>query len=133
MEQAKFEYSLLGKKFNKDVSEEDKKEGLLKKPKNIENKYEKLLKTKNKTENIKKFSDFVKEPLSLEAKALIEEIRTIQKDVEYGKLIIWGGNNFTYNFNNYKSFKELFRHLYDKTMTINHAEMKQNEFNSIVI
>ena len=79
MEQTKFEYSLLGKKFNKDVSEEDKKEGLLKKPKNIENKYEKLLKTKNKTENIKKFSDFVKEPLSLEAKALIEEIRTIQK------------------------------------------------------
>ena len=129
MEQAKFEYSLLGKKFNKDVSEEDKKEGLLKKPKNIENKYEKLLKTKNKTENIK---NFVKEPLNLEAKALIEEIRTIQKDVEYGKLIIRGGNNVTYNFNNYKSFKELFRHLYDKTMTINHAEMKQNEFNSIV-
>ena len=53
MEQEKFEYSPLGKKFNKDLSEEDKKEGLLKKLKNIENKNEKLLKTKNKTENIK--------------------------------------------------------------------------------
>ena len=52
MEQEKFEYSPLGKKFNKDLSEEDKKEGLLKKLKNIENKNEKLL-TKNKTENIK--------------------------------------------------------------------------------
>ena len=121
----------MGKISNKSLSEEDKKEGLLKKLKNIEDKNEQLLKIKNKTE-IKEVTDFVKEPLSLEAKALIEEIRTIQKDVDYRKLIFRGGNNVTYNFNNYKTFKELFRHLYDKKMTINHAEMKQNEFNSIV-
>ena len=131
VEQAKFEYSPLGRIFNKGLSEDDKKEGLLKKLKNIEDKNEQLLKIKNKTE-IKEVTDFVKEPLSLEAKALIEEIRTIQKDVDYRKLIFRGGNNVTYNFNNYKTFKELFRHLYDKKMTINHAEMKQNEFNSIV-
>ena len=34
---------------------------------------------KNKNENIKEVTDFVKEPLSLEAKELIEEIKIIQK------------------------------------------------------
>ena len=36
VEQAKFEYSPLGKIFNKGLKEEDKKEGLLKRLKNIE-------------------------------------------------------------------------------------------------
>ena len=103
-EKVKFEYSPLGKIFNKGLSEEDKKEGLLKKFKNIED--EQLLKIKNKAENIKEVTDFVKEPFSLEAKALIEEITTIQKDVDYRKLIIRGGNNVTYDFRNYKHLKK---------------------------
>ena len=44
VEQAKFEYSPLGKIFNKGLSEEDKKEGLFKRIKNIENKNEEQLK-----------------------------------------------------------------------------------------
>ena len=124
VEKAKFEYSALGKIFNKGLSEDDKKEGLLKKLKNIENKNEQLLKLKNKTENIKEVTDFVKDPLSPEAKALIEEIRAIQKDVDYKKLILRGGNNVTYDFSNYKTFNELYRDLYYKNMTINDAEMK---------
>ena len=50
VEQARFEYSLLGRMFNKGLSEEDKKEGLFKRLKNIEDKNEKLLEVKNKTE-----------------------------------------------------------------------------------
>ena len=38
VEQAKFEYSPLGKFFNKGLKEEEKKEGLLKRLKNIEDK-----------------------------------------------------------------------------------------------
>ena len=38
IEQAKFEYSSLGKIFNKGLSEGDKKEGILKRLKNIEDK-----------------------------------------------------------------------------------------------
>ena len=38
VEQAKFEYSLLGKTFDKELKEEDKKEGLLKRLKNIDDK-----------------------------------------------------------------------------------------------
>ena len=131
VEKAKFEYSPLGKIFNKGLSKEDKKEGLFKKLKNIEDKNEQLLKIKNKAENIKEVTGFVEESFSLEAKALIEEIRTIQKNVDYRKLIIRGGNNVTYDFSNYKTCNELYRDLYYKKMTINDTEIRQNEFNSI--
>ena len=46
IEQARFEYSPLGKIFNKGLSEDDKKEGLFKRLKNIENK----IKDENKKE-----------------------------------------------------------------------------------
>ena len=58
----------MGKVFTKRLeTEEDKKEGLLKRLKNIEDKNEELLKVTNKTENIKEVTDFVDQPLSLEA------------------------------------------------------------------
>ena len=44
IEQAKFEYSWLGKIFNKDLDQGDKKEGLFKRLKNIEDKNEMQLK-----------------------------------------------------------------------------------------
>ena len=82
VEQARTEYSPISKFFNKGLKEEDKKEGLLKGLKNMEDKYEKSLKAvKNKTQNIKEVTDFVEESLSLEAKGLIEEIKLL-KDVD---------------------------------------------------
>ena len=55
VDQAKFEYSPLGKVFNKGLSEEDKKEGILKRLRYIEDKNKKPLEVKNKAnENIKK-------------------------------------------------------------------------------
>ena len=90
VDQAKCEYSPLGKIFNKRLDkEEDKKEGLLKRLKNIEDKnYEQLNAIKSKNRNIKEVTDFIKEPLSQEAKVLIEKIKTIQKDLDYRKLKI---------------------------------------------
>ena len=81
VEQAKFEYSPLGKIFNKGLDKEkDKKERLLKRLKNMEEKNEQLLKAaKSKTENIKEIIDFVKKPLNSDAKALTEEIRNHTK------------------------------------------------------
>ena len=101
--------------------------------KNTEDKNEEQLKAiKKKTENIQEFIDFVKEPLSLEAKGLIEEIKIIQKDVDYKKLKISGGNKTTYDFSDCKTFKELFRDLYYRNMTINKAERKQGEFDGVI-
>ena len=45
VEPAKFEYSALGKVFNKGLDEKDKKEGLLKRLKNIEGKNEEQVET----------------------------------------------------------------------------------------
>ena len=124
----------MGKIFNKGLDkDEDKKEGLLKRLKNIEDKNEKPLEVKNKAnENIKEVTDFVDQPLSFEAKELINEIKTIQKNVDYRKLKIRGGNNTDYDFSDYKTCKELFKGLYCKKITIEEAEREQDEFNAII-
>ena len=110
-----------------------KKEGLFKRLKSIEDKNEKLLEVKDKTkENIKEVTDFVDQPLSFEAKELIEEIKAIQKDVDYRKLKIRGGNNVDYDFSDYKTFKELFRELYYKKTTIDYVERKQDEITGVM-
>ena len=106
----------------KGFSEDDKKEGLFKRLKNIEDKNEKLVKAKNKSENMKEVTDFIDQPLRFEAKKLIEEIKVTQKDVDYRKLKVRGGNNVDYNFSGYKTFKELFRDLYYKKVTIDDVE-----------
>ena len=49
VEKAKFEYSSLGKIFNKGLKEEDKKEGLLKRLENIKDKNEELINAFSKT------------------------------------------------------------------------------------
>ena len=75
----------MGKIFNNGLKVEDKK-GLLKRLRNIEDKNEQQLKAiKNKTENIKEVTDFVKQTLSLEVKGLIEEIR-----ISFKKMLITG-------------------------------------------
>ena len=110
-----------------------KKEGLFKRLKSIEDKNEKLLEVKDKTkENIKEVTDFVDQPLSFEAKELINEIKTIQKNVDYRKLKIRGGNNADYDFSDYKTFKELFRDLYYKETTIDDVEGKQDEISAVI-
>ena len=89
---------------------------------------------KNKVENkdIKEVTDFVDQPLSFEAKELLEEIKTIQKIVNYRKLKIKGGNMKAYDFSDYETFKELFRDLYYRNTTIDEAESKQGKFNTLL-
>ena len=112
VEQAKYEYFPLGKVFTKKLEkEEDKKEGLLKRLKNIEDKNEELLKAKNKIENTKEVTDYAN-----------------AKDANFRKLEIKSGNNVDYDFSDYKTFKELFRDLYYRKITIDDAERKQDEF-----
>ena len=54
VEQAKFDISPLGKIFNKGLSEEDKKEGILKRLENIKDKNDELLNTINRTNKASK-------------------------------------------------------------------------------
>ena len=73
-----------------------------------------------------------KKALSLEVKGLIEEIKVIQKDVDYRKLKITDGSNITYEFTNYKTFKELFRNLYHRNMSIDETERRQEAFDGFL-
>ena len=43
-----------------------------------------------------------------------------------------GGKNVRYDFSNYKTFKELFRDLYQRKMTIDDAKHIQNKFDAIL-
>ena len=56
VEQARFEHSPLGKVFDKGLTEEDKKEGILKRLRNIEDKSEKQLKVFSKANKISRLA-----------------------------------------------------------------------------
>ena len=42
------------------------------------------------------------------------------------------GYKFTYDFRYYKRFKELFRDIYYRNMSINKVERKQDEFDAVL-
>ena len=57
------------------------------------------------------------------------KLKPYKKNVDYRKLKIKGGNNVDYDFSDCRTFKELFRDLYYRNITIDNAESKQEEFN----
>ena len=75
---------------------------------------------------------FCQKTFNPNTKTLTKENRTIQKNVDCRKLKTRCGNNPTYDFNDYKTFKELFRDLCYKKMTIDDAKIKQDKFDSIL-
>ena len=81
-EQVKFEYPPLGKIFNKWLKEEEKKEGLFKRLKNIEDKSDKQLKIIGNKTDIKSQIELFDEDLTLEAIAVIKEIKSIEDNVD---------------------------------------------------
>ena len=95
VEQAKFEYSPLGKVFNKGLSEEDKKQGFFKRLKNSEDKNEEKLKAiedqgKEQLEEIKNINVGSKPlktisvfgAISEEAKKLMDNIKVMDNWLE---------------------------------------------------
>ena len=98
VEQAKFEYSPLGKTFNKGLSEDNKKEGLFKRLENIKNKNEeqlqaikdqgekqlKELKNIDKSKTLKAISGISKK--CDEANKLLSEFRKMMKHLIIQKL-----------------------------------------------
>ena len=72
----------MGRVFNRGLKNEVKKEGLVKRVKNIEDKKEEVLKAiKDKTE-IKLKIDLFDEDLTLEAIVLIKETKSIEENVK---------------------------------------------------
>ena len=134
-EQAKFEYSPLGKIFNKGLEKEDEKEGLLKRLENIEDKNEEQLQMiKNKDSkdlSIKSVTNIFDIELSEEAETMITKLKNQEKKIDYKRLSFKKDKNWTFHFRDYMSLKEFFKYIYYRNISIENAEMKvEDEFNA---
>ena len=98
IEQTRFEYSPLGKIFNKGLSEDDKKEGLFQRLKNVENAQKNLIKNDDKDDKDKKQQNNnvdTKPPnvfnylksLSPQANNVMDGIEDGNDDIDINKLI----------------------------------------------
>ena len=125
-EDLKFYYSPLGNIFTKGFKEEDKKEGLLKKLKNIEDKNEEQLKIIGNETGINSQIDLFDEDLTSEAVALIKEIIRVEDSVDYSKLFFMGGNKKVYSLDSFMTLEKLIKDILSKNMKIDRAEIRQN-------
>ena len=146
VEQAKFDISPLGKIFNKGLSEEDKKEGLLKKLKNIEGKNEEQLKAiedqgKKLLEEIKNINVGSKplkaisffSTISEEAKKLIERIKIIDDWLETAQLICTKTDGKTkYNFSKFAFPVKFASKIYRHDLTLQKARDNQQDLQILI-
>ena len=59
---------------------------------------------------------------------MIKEIKSTEDNVGYEKLSFAVRNKKVYSFNNFKTLEKLIKDIYNRNMTIDEAEIKQNEF-----
>ena len=77
--------------------------------------------------DIKSQIDLFDEDLTLEAVVLIKETKTMEDNVGYSKLSFMGGNKKVYGYKNFRTLEKLIKDLIKRNMTIDEAEIKQNE------
>ena len=83
LQKAKFEYNPLGQVFNKELTNDEKQEGLLKRLKNIEDKTDDRLKAIKNSQPVKKSIDYVvKEKLSEEAKYILKGLNDQEENID---------------------------------------------------
>ena len=146
VEQAKFEYSPLGKIFNKGLSEENKKEGLFKRLKNIEGENEEQLKAiedqgKKQLEEIKNINVGSKplkaisffSKISENAKTLMDNIKVIDDWLETAQLICTKADGKTkYEFNKFKMPLKFASTIYQHDLTLEKARDNQRDLQILI-
>ena len=105
------------------MSEDDKKEGLLKRLKNIEDKNEKQLDTNSKS--LKSISYF--NQLSTEAKELFEKIKKEINNIDSENFVCVKTDGTILNFNKFKNSLDLASNIYRNKNLLKNAENEQNE------
>ena len=144
IEKAKFEYSPLGNIFNKGLSEEDKKEGLLKKLKNIEDKNEMQLKTikdqgeKQMTEikdinrnNKLKVIDKIGRK-SANANKILRDIKKINNKLESAELVCIKTDGTKYDFNIFMLPLRFAEKIHNYEITLDEAINNQTELSMLI-
>ena len=142
-EQTKFEYSPLGKIFNKGLDKDNQKEGLFKRLKTIENaqkiklmvKIKKIMKImkmrikkQQQSNNIESqpinVFDYLKS-LSQEEKDLMDEIEEANDDIVDSKLLFIDSNKKKLNFNTFNKPLNFISTIYNGEISLKKAEFKQ--------
>ena len=152
IDQARFEYSPLGKIFNKGLDKDDKKEGLFKRLKNIENSQKNLIKDDNnesiyytprsefddkddkdkkqQTNNIDtkppNAFNYLKR-LSQKTNDLMDEIEEVNHDIDIYKLVFIGSDKEKYNFNIFIMPLNFLSDIYNGEISLKEAEFKQRD------
>ena len=121
VEQTEFEYSLLGKIFNKGLEEdEDKKDGLLKRLKIIKDHGKKQLDKDSKS--LKVIDDFSQ--LSIKAKELYEKIKKEKNNIDPENFVCVKTVGTIFNFNKFKISLDLASNIYRNKNLLKDAEYK---------
>ena len=147
IEQARFEYSPLGKIFNKGLNEEDKKKGVLKRQKNIKDKIEKQLKAiENQKEVQTKFisKNKINPPLlksiysqevkdgridNNETKKIFKILEDMEgSKIDYSKLVYRSGDNGYFDFTRFGPLSSFYLKLINATIGINVAKLNMKDF-----
>ena len=130
VQKAKFEYSPLGQVFNKGLNASEKKEGLLKRLKNIESKNEQQLDFIGKisAENTKPFYERQNNILMNLSKRVVEEDEENEdKELNFKEAITDGK---TYNFNRYNRLSKFASGLYKNRLSFSEVKDEQKNVKS---
>ena len=143
VEQAKFEYSPLGKIFNKGLDKDEKREGLLKRLENIKDKNEEQLrvlkgqlekqpiisKVKNPNFNNVSFRNL----LDAKSKEVFNEIRDQDEITDYSRLnFIGSSKKYTFNFENFMSLGNLTINIYNGDALLDAAKQEQRKMKNML-
>ena len=133
IEQARFEYSPLGKIFNKGLSKGDKEEGLFKRLKNIVKAQKHLIKDDDKDKKQQNNNIDTKpsgifdnlKSLSSEAGQLIDEIKEDNNDIDITKLAFIGSDREKFSFNIFRMPLNFLQDIYNREISLKETEFKQ--------
>ena len=145
IEQTKFEYSPLGKIFNKGLSEDHKKEGLLKRLKNIEDKNEeqlqaikdkgekqlKELKNINKSKTLKAIGEISRK--NDEANEILLDIKKVDETLDNGELVCTKTDGTKYDFNIFALPLKFTERVYNYKITFDEAKEDQDKLEKLII
>ena len=134
VEKAKFEFSSLIKVFNKGLDEKGKKEGFLKRLKNIEGKNEEQLKNQLKLvgndsvnkESFKKLKFLNKRDQDAKESYIktYHEVKEIDNEIDYNKLVCVHTNGKIYDFTIFRRLGDLARNIYYGDISIKQAKSR---------
>ena len=133
IEQTKFQYSPMGKFFNKGLKEDEKEEGLFKRLKNIEGKNEvqlqaikdqgekqfKKLKNINKSKTLKVIGEINKK--NDEANKLLSEFKKIDETLDNAELVCTKTDGTKYDFNRFLSPLKFIKKIHSYEITLDEA------------